>query len=142
MNEWVKNFLTLGLTSEQTKGFTIGTYRLAIVALLGFAYAGFLGFDGAGFALASDVKTQITSNQTTIAKDLAAVKSEVADATRLLNKQLAAGIASQIRAAAAKRCPPSSVRDREVANAEIDRLQVEYQDIVGREYRIPECGVL
>lgn len=142
MKEWIQSFITEGMSKEQVRGFTRGTYRLAIAAGLAGAYGvlSFLGFDG--FAFASDVERKISEKQTVIVADLQTMKASAAQTTHLLNRQLAAGIASQIRAQATKRCPPAKEKDREAANREIDKLQEEYREFMSERYSIPECGVL
>jgi len=60
-----------------------------------------------------------------------------------LNESLAQAKASEIRAAALKRCAaPANSAERESLTREIDRLQTDYKKIKGEVYDKPSCGEL
>lgn len=141
MKDFFGRYLTFGLTPEQAMGAYIFSYRAAIIGAL-LAGWGLFSPIISGFANATDVDSKIGLSQQQITKQLDENKAQLAQTTKLLNRQLAAGIASQIRAQAAKRCPPATSKDREAANKEIDRLQEEYKEFTDERYGIPDCGAL
>lgn len=142
MNEWIAKFFTLGMTKEQINGFTMGSYRVVIAGALLGAYGALSMFGFDGFALAGDFKDKLDKSQQPILAKLQQLEANAAVTDTLLRKQLSAGIASQIRIQALKRCKAASGQ-REQFNVEIDRLQEEFKELNhDTEYRILDCGAL
>lgn len=138
MNELIKKFLTFGMTREQAKGAGMLAWRAVIVFGIGAGWGWFSAIGVPRFALADETAKQIDATKTTVVQRLQAQAAKMDKTVELLNRTLAAGVASQIRAQAAKRCH-GKAGEREAANREIDRLQEDYQQYKNEKYDIPRC---
>lgn len=143
MNDWIKHFLTFGMTSEQAKGAWIAAYRISLMACIVTAFGGFSFVGLSGFARASDTEKKIEAEREAINAKLTAMERSVKLLVENNDRKLKADLASQIRALAYKSCnTPAGQRNQ--LWAEIEKLQEEYRavDTHGNEYTIPPCVVL
>lgn len=142
MNELLMKFVTFGMTKEQAKGFWMGSYRVAIVILVGAGWGWFSVFGVPEFALAGDVKAQLEQKHNEVVAKLVALELSLKDTAFLQKSQLSSSVASGIRAQAVKRCKTKNADEREQINREIDRLQDEYRTYKGETYAVPTCDYL
>lgn len=141
MKELFEKFVFMGFTKEQASGAYKFSWRgglfLFVATSLGVASPYI-----SGFARDAAVEQRVETTQSKLIAEIQSVKLIVAQQSAIQNENLADGIASQIRAHAVKRCPPSTPKDREAANSEIEKLQKRYKGFMAERYDIPECGVL
>lgn len=141
MKELLEKLLFMGFTKQQAHGAYKILWRggmvLFVLTSLGLAtpYV-------ASFAREDFVQAEIKKQKEPVVAELQSIKVLVADQSATQKEFLAQGIASQIRTMAKRRCPPSTDSAKELANAEIVKLQLQYKKLLNDTYDIPECSVL
>jgi hypothetical protein len=137
---WLLDFIRPPEDADWKK-VTRWRWNVCLILIVLVAYA-IVAATPLGYAKAGETERKIAAAIEPIAKEQKEQRTSLDNLSKLITEQLAASLATQIRAVTLKRCKVTGSDERDELTREIDRLQDLFIGYKGSRYSVPSCAEL